>query len=57
MNLHAIILAAGQGTRMKSSLPKVLHPIADKPMVRHIIDTVNQLGASAIHLIYGHGAD
>lgn len=54
MSFSVVILAAGKGTRMKSALPKVLHPIADKPMVQHIIDTVNQLGAQAIHLIYGH---
>lgn len=57
MSFSVVILAAGKGTRMKSSLPKVLHPIADKPMVQHIIDTVNQLGADNIHLVYGHGGD
>ena len=54
MTFSVIILAAGKGTRMKSSLPKVLHPIGGKPMVQHIIDTVNKLGASNIHLVYGH---
>ncbi|WP_299076065.1 bifunctional UDP-N-acetylglucosamine diphosphorylase/glucosamine-1-phosphate N-acetyltransferase GlmU [uncultured Paraglaciecola sp.] len=57
MNFSVVILAAGKGTRMKSSLPKVLHPIGGKPMVQHIIDTVNKLGASNIHLVYGHGRD
>ncbi|MCC2617126.1 bifunctional UDP-N-acetylglucosamine diphosphorylase/glucosamine-1-phosphate N-acetyltransferase GlmU [Aestuariibacter halophilus] len=57
MAFSVVILAAGKGTRMKSSLPKVLHPIAHKPMVQHIIDTVNQLGADQIHLVYGHGKD
>ena len=57
MAFSVVILAAGKGTRMKSQLPKVLHPIADKPMVQHIIDTVNQLGAANIHLIYGHGGE
>lgn len=57
MTLSVVILAAGKGTRMKSQLPKVLHPIATKPMVQHIIDTVNALGAENIHLIYGHGGD
>ena len=57
MSLSVVILAAGKGTRMKSSLPKVLHPIAGKPMVQHIIDTVNTLGAKQINLVYGHGAE
>ncbi|OBX05411.1 bifunctional UDP-N-acetylglucosamine diphosphorylase/glucosamine-1-phosphate N-acetyltransferase GlmU [Gallibacterium genomosp. 3] len=52
-----VILAAGKGTRMYSELPKVLHQIAGKPMVKHVIDTVAQLGANQIHLVYGHGAD
>lgn len=57
MAFSVVILAAGKGTRMKSSLPKVLHPIASKPMVQHIIDTVNKLGATNIHLVYGHGGE
>lgn len=57
MALSVVILAAGKGTRMKSKLPKVLHPVAEKPMVQHIIDTVNTLGADNIHLIYGHGGE
>ena len=57
MTFSVIVLAAGKGTRMKSSLPKVLHPIAGKPMVQHIIDTVKKLGATNIHLVYGHGRE
>ena len=57
MSLHVVILAAGKGTRMRSSLPKVLHPIAGRPMVSHVIDTAHQLGAAAIHLVYGHGGE
>lgn len=55
--LSVVILAAGKGTRMYSDLPKVLHPIAGKPMVKHVIDTVKALEAKQIHLIYGHGGD
>ena len=52
-----VILAAGKGTRMYSDLPKVLHPLAGKPMVQHVIDTSLSLGVSKIHLVYGHGAE
>ena len=55
--LSVVILSAGKGTRMYSDLPKVLHKIAGKPMVKHVIDTAKQLNAAQIHLIYGHGAD
>lgn len=55
--LSVVILAAGKGTRMYSDLPKVLHTIAGKPMVKHVIDTVVKLGADNIHLIYGHGGE
>ena len=57
MALSVIILAAGKGTRMKSSLPKVLHKIAHKPMVEHIVDKVYTLGCENINLVYGHGGD
>ena len=57
MSLSVVILAAGKGTRMKSNLPKVLHKIAHKPMVEHIINTVESLGSDAINLVYGHGGD
>ncbi|MFD0966931.1 bifunctional UDP-N-acetylglucosamine diphosphorylase/glucosamine-1-phosphate N-acetyltransferase GlmU [Seminibacterium arietis] len=55
--LSVVILAAGKGTRMYSDLPKVLHEIGGKPMVKHVIDTAKQLEAEQIHLIYGHGAN
>jgi bifunctional UDP-N-acetylglucosamine pyrophosphorylase/glucosamine-1-phosphate N-acetyltransferase len=55
--LHVVILAAGQGSRMKSALPKVLHPIAGRPMLHHVIDTAKKLGAEKIHTVIGHGAD
>ncbi|MGP1870991.1 MAG: bifunctional UDP-N-acetylglucosamine diphosphorylase/glucosamine-1-phosphate N-acetyltransferase GlmU [Arsenophonus sp.] len=52
-----VILAAGKGTRMYSDLPKVLYPLAGKPMIQHVIDTSLSLGASNIYLVYGYGAD
>ncbi len=52
-----IILAAGQGSRMKSALPKVLHPIAGKALLQHVIDTAYQLAANKIITVYGHGGD
>ena len=55
--LHVVILAAGQGSRMKSALPKVLHKIAGVPMLHHVIDTARRLGAEHIHGVIGHGAD
>lgn len=55
--LNVIILAAGQGKRMRSDLPKVLHPIAGKPMLRHVIDTARQLGTVQICVVYGHGGE
>ncbi|MGY8562041.1 bifunctional UDP-N-acetylglucosamine diphosphorylase/glucosamine-1-phosphate N-acetyltransferase GlmU [Paracidovorax citrulli] len=55
--LHVIILAAGAGKRMKSVLPKVLQPIAGRPMLAHVIDTARQLQPAAIHVVYGHGGE
>ena len=57
MALNVVILAAGKGTRMRSDLPKVLHPIAHKSMVQHVIDTAHKVGSDAIQLVYGYGAD
>lgn len=57
MALNVVILAAGKGTRMRSDLPKVLHPIAHKSMVQHVIDTAHQVGSDTIQLVYGYGAD
>ena len=55
--LQVIILAAGKGTRMYSSLPKVLHSLAGKPLVQHVIDSARKLDAKDITLVYGHGAE
>ena len=55
--LQVIILAAGKGTRMYSSLPKVLHKLAGKSLVEHVIDSAEALNAESISLIYGHGAE
>jgi len=57
MSLDIVILAAGQGSRMKSNLPKVLKKIAGKQMLQHVIDTVSQLDAEGIHVIVGHGSE
>lgn len=55
--MSVVILAAGKGTRMYSDLPKVLHTLAGKAMVQHVIDAANELGAAHVHLVYGHGGD
>ncbi|WP_420465231.1 bifunctional UDP-N-acetylglucosamine diphosphorylase/glucosamine-1-phosphate N-acetyltransferase GlmU [Panacagrimonas sp.] len=55
--LHVVILAAGQGTRMRSALPKVLHPIAGRPMLEHVLATAQSLGAACCHVVVGHGAE
>ena len=57
MSLDIVILAAGQGTRMRSALPKVLHPVAGKSMLGHVIDTARQLQPHSIQVVIGHGAE
>lgn len=57
MNLEVVILAAGQGTRMRSNLPKVLHPIAGKPMLTHVTDAARSLSPKAIHIVVRPGSD
>jgi bifunctional UDP-N-acetylglucosamine pyrophosphorylase/glucosamine-1-phosphate N-acetyltransferase len=57
MSLDIVILAAGQGTRMRSALPKVLHPVAGKPMLAHVIDTARALQPGSIQVVIGHGAE
>jgi bifunctional UDP-N-acetylglucosamine pyrophosphorylase / glucosamine-1-phosphate N-acetyltransferase len=56
-NRYAVILAAGQGTRMKSKLYKVLHPVCGKPMVQHVVDQISNLHIEEIVTIIGHGAE
>jgi len=57
MDIKTIILAAGQGTRMRSSKPKVLHKIADRALLHHVYDTSQQLDNNAIVIVYGHGGE
>jgi len=53
--MNVVILAAGMGKRMQSALPKVLHPLAGKPLLSHVLDTARSLSASRLCVIYGHG--
>jgi bifunctional UDP-N-acetylglucosamine pyrophosphorylase/glucosamine-1-phosphate N-acetyltransferase len=55
--LHVVILAAGEGKRMRSALPKVLQQIAGRPMLAHVIDTARALHPAGIHVVHGHGGD
>ena len=57
MPLSIVILAAGQGKRMKSDLPKVLQPLAGQPILGHVLDTAKSLDAAGIHIVYGHGGE
>ncbi len=57
MSLSIVILAAGQGTRMRSHLPKVLQTLAGKPLLAHVLDTAGRLSADAIYVVYGHGGE
>jgi bifunctional UDP-N-acetylglucosamine pyrophosphorylase/glucosamine-1-phosphate N-acetyltransferase len=57
MSLEVIILAAGKGTRMRSDLPKVLHPLAGKPMLVHAVEQAQRLSPKCTHIIVGHHAD
>ncbi|TVO68135.1 bifunctional UDP-N-acetylglucosamine diphosphorylase/glucosamine-1-phosphate N-acetyltransferase GlmU [Denitromonas ohlonensis] len=55
--MQVVVLAAGQGTRMRSALPKVLQPLAGRPMLAHVLGTARTLGASKICVVYGHGGE
>jgi len=55
--LHVVILAAGEGKRMRSALPKVLAPLAGRPMLDHVLTSARALDPAAIHVVYGHGGE
>ncbi len=55
--LHVVILAAGEGKRMKSALPKVLQPVGGRPMLAHVVETARALQPAGIHVVYGHGGE
>jgi bifunctional UDP-N-acetylglucosamine pyrophosphorylase / glucosamine-1-phosphate N-acetyltransferase len=55
--LSVVILAAGQGKRMRSALPKVLQPLAGHPLLAHVLDAANALEPSLVHVVYGHGGE
>jgi len=55
--LHLVVLAAGKGTRMKSGLPKVLHPAAGLPLIEHVLRIADQVSPSSVVIVVGHGAD
>ncbi len=55
--LNVVVLAAGQGKRMYSNLPKVLHKLAGKPMLQHVMDSANALNPSKMCVVYGHGGE
>ena len=55
--MQVVVLAAGQGTRMRSALPKVLQPLAGRPMLTHVLGTARTLGAAKICVVYGHGGE
>lgn len=57
MNVNTVILAAGKGTRMKSALPKVLHELAKKPLLGHVIDAAKSINSSKLCVVYGHGGE
>jgi bifunctional UDP-N-acetylglucosamine pyrophosphorylase/glucosamine-1-phosphate N-acetyltransferase len=57
VSLDVIVLAAGQGKRMRSALPKVLQPLAGKPLLEHVLETASALAPRQIHVVFGHGGD
>src|SRR4051812_28590979 len=57
MSVNVVILAAGQGKRMQSALPKVLHPLAGLPLLAHVVNTARLLKPARICIVYGHGGE
>ena len=57
MPLSVVILAAGQGKRMHSDLPKVLQPLGGRTLLEHVVDTATTLNPASIHVVYGHGGE
>ena len=57
MSLHIVVLAAGKGKRMNSALPKVLQPLGDRPLLKHVVESAQALDPARIHVVYGHGAE
>ena len=55
--INVVVLAAGKGTRMHSDVPKVLHTIAGRSMLQHVLDVASAISASSVHVVIGHGAD
>src|SRR5436190_7962281 len=56
-DIHVVVLAAGQGTRMKSKLPKVLHPLSGRPLIEHVLRTADAISPTTVTVIVGHGGD
>ena len=57
MKVAVVILAAGQGKRMKSDLPKVLQPLAGRPLLAHVVSSARALEPASLHVVYGHGGE
>src|SRR3954470_9894416 len=57
MSVNVVVLAAGQGKRMQSALPKVLHPLAGMPLLSHVLTTARALRPASICVVYGHGGE
>lgn len=57
MNIHAVVLAAGKGTRMNSALYKVMHPLCGKPMIEHVVGALEPLSLHTLVVVVGHGAE